>query len=177
MIELILVFMYVGLFTIGGGLVAIPLIQQEVVARGWISIQDFIEMIAIAESTPGPIGINIATYVGYIRYGIPGAILATVGFVIPSFLVVSFLASLLRKYRTSPLIINWFYFIKAAIIGLIGFAFAQVAISSLFSFEPAFSIHWTSLILVAVLAVIFRLLQKWPWLVIIIGAILGMVFL
>ncbi len=177
MLELILVFMYVGLFTIGGGLVAIPLIQQEVVARGWISIQDFIEMIAIAESTPGPIGINVATYVGYIRFGIPGAILATVGFVIPSFLVVSFLASLLRKYRNSPLIVNWFYFIKAAIIGLIGFAFAQVAIASLISTEPVFSIHWISLILVAVLAFIFRFLQKWPWLVIIIGAILGMIFL
>lgn len=177
MIELILVFMYVGLFTIGGGLVAIPLIQQEVVSRGWITIHDFIEMIAIAESTPGPIGINVATYVGYTQYGIPGAILATVGFVIPSFLIVSFLASLLRKYRKSPLVVNWFYFIKAAIIGLIGFAFAQVALASLVTMEPTFSINWISLILVAVLAVIFRLLQKLPWLVIIIGAILGMLFL
>ena len=94
MIQLILVFLYIGLFTIGGGMVAIPLIQQIVVERDWISLADFYGMVAIAESTPGPIGINIATYVGYDQFGVGGALLATISFIIPSFLIVSALSDL-----------------------------------------------------------------------------------
>ena len=106
MIELMLVFFYIGLFTIGGGLVAIPLVQQQVVERGWISLSDFYGMVAVAESTPGPIGINIATYVGYDQFGVIGALLATISFILPSFMIVSFLAGLLIKYRTSKIVIN-----------------------------------------------------------------------
>ncbi|MBU1145800.1 MAG: chromate transporter [Firmicutes bacterium] len=177
MIELILLFIYVGLFTIGGGMVAIPLIQQEVVARGWLTLNEFISMVAIAQSTPGPIGINVATYVGFEHFGILGAIAATFGFVLPSFLIVSSLANLLRKHRSSSLVINWFYFIKAGIIGLIGYAFVKVVLITVISVDPVFSIDWIALLLLLVLTVIFKLLKKLPWLVIVIGAILGMLFL
>ena len=178
MIELMLVFFYIGLFTIGGGLVAIPLVQQQVVERGWISLSDFYGMVAVAESTPGPIGINIATYVGYDQFGVIGALLATISFILPSFMIVSFLAGLLIKYRTSKIVINWFLYIKAAIVGLIGYALVNVII---FVFVEDINsikeVDVTSLILLAVLAVFYYFLRKKPWIVIIIGGVLGAIFL
>ena len=175
MIELILIFLYVGLFTIGGGMVAIPLIQQQVVERGLISFDEFIAMLAIAESTPGPIGINIATYVGFSQFHILGAIAATTAFIIPSFLIVSALAGLLKKYRYSLLVIYWFYYLKAVIIGLIGYAAVNIFIHAVVvEGFPNLQLDYKALGLIAVLAVWYRLFQKKPWLLIIIGALLGM---
>lgn len=173
MIELILVFLYVGLFTIGGGMVAIPLIQQQVVDRGLLSLSDFYAMVAIAQSTPGPIGINVATYVGFELFSIPGAIVATAAFILPSFLIVSLLAGLLRKYRQSVLVIHWFIYVKAAIIGLIGYALVKVIDLAFVSYSPQLVIDWKALILCGVLAVIYYFLRKRPWIVIVIGAVLG----
>jgi len=173
MIELILVFLYVGLFTIGGGMVAIPLIQQQVVDRGLLSLHDFYAMVAIAQSTPGPIGINVATYVGFELFSIPGAIIATVAFILPSFLIVSLLAGLLRKYRQSPLVIHWFIYLKAAIIGLIAYALVKVALLAFVSYDPNLVIDWKALILCGVLAIVYYFLRKKPWIVIVLGAVLG----
>ena len=176
MLELILVFLYVGLFTIGGGMVAIPLIQQQVVERGLLSYDEFIAMIAIAESTPGPIGINIATFVGYSLFSFAGAIAATTAFILPSFLIVSFLAGLLKKYRHSLLVIYWFYYLKAVIIGLIGYAAVSVLIHSVvIESEPAFTFDLKALILIPILAVLYVKFKKRPYIVIAIGAIFGMI--
>jgi len=175
MIALILVFLYIGLFTIGGGMVAIPLIQQIVVERGWISLSDFFGMVAIAESTPGPIGINIATYVGFDQFGIPGALIATISFIIPSFLIVSVLSDLLKKYRYSPIVKNWFLYLKASIIGLIGYAFVNVADYALFQTEEWIDLK--ALILLVGLSVVYYFLRKKPWIVIIIGGVCGALFL
>lgn len=175
MIALILVFLYIGLFTIGGGMVAIPLIQQIVVERGWISLSDFFGMVAIAESTPGPIGINIATYVGFDQFGIPGAIVATISFIIPSFVIVSLLSDLLKKYRYSPIVKNWFLYLKASIIGLIGYAFVNVADYALFQTEEFIDVKAS--ILLVILAVIYYFLRKKPWIVIVIGGVCGALFL
>ncbi|MBN2299616.1 MAG: chromate transporter [Acholeplasmataceae bacterium] len=177
MIELILVFLYVGLFTIGGGMVAIPLIQQQVVDRGLISIADFYAMVAIAESTPGPIGINVATYVGFELFSFVGALVATTAFILPSFLIVSFLAGLLKKYRQSLLVIHWFYYVKAAIVGLIGYALIKVVFIAFISYDPNLVIDWKAVILFIVLLGAFYFLKKIPWLVILLGAILGMIIL
>lgn len=173
MIELFFVFFYVGLFTIGGGMVAIPLIQQEVVVRGWLTVSEFTTMIGIAQSTPGPIGINVATYVGFERFGVFGALIATIGFVTPSFLIVSFLAGLLRKYRTHALVVNWFYYIKAAVIGLIGYSLVVVAIDTLSISSAVWELDWKALVFLAVMFFIYWLLRKKPWLVIIVGGVLG----
>jgi len=176
MIELILIFLYVGLFTIGGGMVAIPLIQQQVVARGLITFEEFIAMLAIAESTPGPIGINIATYVGYSQFSILGAVLATTAFILPSFLIVSVLAGLLKKYRYSLLVIYWFYYLKAVIIGLIGYAAVNILMHAVvIDGLPNLSLDYKAIILIIVLAILYRFFYKKPWILIIIGAILGMI--
>lgn len=176
MIEIILIFLYVGLFTIGGGMVAIPLIQQQVVDRGIITFNEFASMIAIAESTPGPIGINIATYVGFSQYGILGAVLATTSFILPSFLIVTLLAGLLKKYRYSLLVVYWFIYLKAVIIGLILFAAMNIFTHGvIIEKEPNLVIDYKSIMLLIILIPIFSYFKKKPWLTILIGAILGII--
>ncbi|MBO5500664.1 MAG: chromate transporter, partial [Clostridia bacterium] len=90
--ELFLSFLQVGLFSVGGGYVAIPLIQQQVVTQhGWLPMSIFNDLVTIAEMTPGPIGINAATFVGVRVGGFPGALVASLGFILPSLLIVSLL--------------------------------------------------------------------------------------
>lgn len=170
-IRLVFVFIYIGLFTIGGGMVAIPLIQQEVVDRGWITLSNFYQMVAVAESTPGPIGINIATFVGFDQFNILGAVVATTSFILPSFLIVSLLSKLIRKYRESDLVINWFMYLKAAIVGLIGFALINV-IGYVFVDETQ-PFDYKALLLLIALAIMYYFLRKKPWIMIIVGGVLG----
>ncbi|MGD9909714.1 MAG: chromate transporter [Candidatus Izemoplasmatales bacterium] len=178
MILLFFVFFYVGLFTIGGGMVAIPLILQQVVhTHHWLSEADFYSMVAIAQSTPGPVGINVATYVGYEMFGVVGSLIATIGFVTPSFVIVSFLAGLLRKYRNAPLVQNWFLYIKAAIIGLIGYTLVAMTLKIIFHNDGQMFVDYKDILFLVALSVIFYFLRKKPWIVIIIGGILGMIFL
>ncbi len=175
-IELMFVFFKVGLFTIGGGMVAIPLIQQEVVERGLISSVEFYNMVAIAESTPGPIGINIATYVGYSQLGIAGTLITTISFIIPSFFIVSFLAGILTKYRKSKLVTNSLMYIKAAIIGLIGYSLVNV-ILHVFGDYTVESFQIEPILLLVLLSFIYYNFKEKPWMVIVFGAIAGVLFL
>lgn len=178
MILLFLVFVYVGLFTIGGGMVAIPLILQQVVhTHGWLSEADFYSMVAIAQSTPGPVGINVATYVGFEMYGVLGSVIATIGFILPSFVIISFLASLLRKYRNTSLVQHWFMYIKAAIIGLIGYTLVAMILKIIFHNDTTIYVDYKDIIFFVVLTVIFYFLRKRPWVVILLGGFLGIFFL
>jgi chromate transporter len=86
-IELFITFFKIGLFTIGGGYAMIPLIQQEMIGHGWLTLQEIVDIIAISEMTPGPFAINTATFVGIRTGGIIGAVFSTVGVVLPSFIV------------------------------------------------------------------------------------------
>lgn len=174
MLELLLIFLYIGFFTIGGGMVAIPLVQQQVVDRGFITEELFHKMIAIAESTPGPIGINIATFVGFELHGILGAILLTFAFILPSFIIVSLLAKLIIKYRSSIFVAYWFLYVKIAIVGLIMYTMSKIAISA---FVGSSGFDFKVLGIFSALVVIFYFLRKKPLLVILIGAVLGMIFL
>ena len=98
-LQLFCVFFKIGAFTFGGGYAMIPIIQRETVEnKGWISDDDIHDIIAIAESTPGPIAINSATFVGYRVAGVFGAAFATFGVVLPSYLLISAIAYLLREF-------------------------------------------------------------------------------
>lgn len=178
MIKLIIVFFSIGLFTIGGGMVAIPIVQQEVVSRGWISIGDFYQMIAVAESTPGPIGINIATYVGYDQFGVIGAIISTTSFILPSFSIIVLLSKYILEYRESELMTKWFLYLKSAIVGLIAFALVNV-VDYVFVKDTTSvqDFDFKALILLGVLSVCYYFLRKKPWVVIILGGVLGALFL
>ena len=96
--ELLLVFLKIGAFTFGGGYAMIPLIQREMVDnKKWISEKDILDIVAISESTPGPIAVNAATFVGYHVAGVAGATAATVGVVLPAFCIIACLAAILPK--------------------------------------------------------------------------------
>ena len=115
-LSLFLTFMKIGAFTFGGGYAMIPLIQREIVEeKQWIGESDLLDMIAIAESTPGPIAINAATYVGYHTAGMLGAIAATFGVVLPSFVIIYSISLFLDNFLELTLIANAFKGIKIAV--------------------------------------------------------------
>jgi len=121
-LELFLTFFYIGAFTIGGGLVALTLMQQQLLEPGFISPERFFSMVAVSESTPGPIGINMATYLGFEFHGIPGAVIATAGTVLPSLIVILIIARFLHAWREIPLVRAAFYGIRAGTTGMIAVA-------------------------------------------------------
>ena len=120
--ELFFTFLYVGAFTIGGGLVALTLMQQQLVNNGLITPERFYSMVAISESTPGPIGINMATYLGFEFHGIPGALVATAGTVLPSLVVIIIIARVFHVWREHPWVRAMFYGLRAGTTGLIAVA-------------------------------------------------------
>ena len=121
-LELFLTFFKIGLFTFGGGYAMLPLIQKEVLAHDWMEIEEVINFIAISESTPGPFAINCATYVGMETGGIPGAICATLGVVLPSFIVILAVARFYKKFKESKIVTSVMTGLRPAVIGLIGSA-------------------------------------------------------
>ncbi len=132
-ISLFLVFFKIGLFSLGGGYAMIPLIQTEMQNAGWIDTKEFADIVSISQMTPGPIGINVATYVGFRTAGIPGSICATMGVFLPSFLLIMMAASFLGKFRENQIVKAIFSGIKPATIGLIFIAalfFAQISVFS-----------------------------------------------
>lgn len=118
--SLFAIFLKIGAFTFGGGYAMIPLIQREVVEKKeWISNEDILDVVAIAESTPGPIAINAATFVGYKVGGAKGALAATFGVVLPSFVIISVLAAVLQQFQDNY-VIQWSFFgIRAGVLALI----------------------------------------------------------
>lgn len=113
-------FFKIGLFSVGGGLATLPLLQELIHKYGWITEDQLLNMIAISESTPGPIGVNTATFVGYQVAHIPGAVIATLGIVTPSVLVIVLLTGWLRRYKDHPVLNSAFSGVRPAVGGLIG---------------------------------------------------------
>ena len=112
--------MKIGLFTFGGGYAMIALLESELVTkRGWIDREEFLDVVAIAESTPGPIAINAATYVGFRRAGVIGAIIATLGVTIPSFSIIYIISLLFDSFLSITLVEYAFRGIQACIVYLI----------------------------------------------------------
>ena len=118
--QLFASFFRIGAFTFGGGYAMIPLIQTETVEkRGWVSDEDILEIVAIAESTPGPIAINSATFLGYRVAGVAGALCATLGVALPSFVIIVAISYLLREFAQIPVVKYAFEGIRAGVLALI----------------------------------------------------------
>ena len=118
--PLFVTFFRIGAFTFGGGYAMIPLVQREVAEkRKWVTDDDILEILAIAESTPGPIAVNMATFVGYRMGGVLGAALATAGVVLPSILIISVIALLLRQFADLTPVRYAFYGIRAGVLALL----------------------------------------------------------
>lgn len=118
--SLFLTFFKIGAFTFGGGYAMIPLIQKEIAKkRKWITDENILDIITIAESTPGPISVNAATFVGYKLYGILGAFLATLGLILPSFIIILIISSVLKEFQDIQIIKYAFDGIKIGVLALV----------------------------------------------------------
>ena len=126
-------FFKTGLFAVGGGMATLPFLKAMGESFGWFTYSDLMNMLAISESTPGPIGINMATYVGYTVGGVPGAVIATLGEVTPSIVVILIVAILLKNFRNNRYVNMAFYGLRPASTGLIGAACVAVFLEVLTS--------------------------------------------
>ena len=127
-LQLFVTFLQIGAFTFAGGDAMIPIIQKEIVEKKkWITDDDILEIIAIAESTPGPIAINSATFIGYRKAGFFGAMFATLGVVIPSFVIITLVALLLRQFYDYPIVQDAFRGIRVGVVVLIANAVYSLA--------------------------------------------------
>ncbi|NLY10870.1 MAG: chromate transporter [Firmicutes bacterium] len=135
LLHIFLAFFKIGFFTIGGGYAMLPLIQYEIEKYGWLTVQEFVDIVAIAEMTPGPIAINAATFVGFRNAGVIGSIVATLGVSLPSFIIIVALSKFWEKYKDHPVMVAIFSGIRPVMAGLIASAAIFIAKAALFS-EP-----------------------------------------
>ena len=119
LIKLFFAFFKIGLFTFGGWYAMIPLIQEEVTKNGWLTAEEVIDIVGIAESTPGPIAVNLATFVGTSQMGFLGALIATVGVILPSFIIILLIAIIFKKIMDNKYVKSILKGINPVIIGLI----------------------------------------------------------
>lgn len=159
--ELFFTFFKIGAFTFGGGYAMLPFIQAEVQQKGWMALQDLVNFIAVSESTPGPFAVNIATYVGAETGGFLGACFATIGVVLPSFVIILIIARCLKKFQNSSLVKGCLSGLKPAVVGLI--AASLLSIGQTVFFPDGF--YWTVFLSPAFLCsfVIFTLMLFLQW--------------
>lgn len=141
-IELFLAFLKIGAFSFGGGYAAMPLIQSQVIDKyGWLSTKDFTDLVTISQMTPGPIAVNAASFVGNLVGGVPGAIIATLGVILPSCIFVTVLAYLYNKYRNLTIMQGVLSFLRPTVVALILVAGIDILLPAVFpkgviSFAP-----------------------------------------
>ena len=162
----------------------IPLIQRETVEnKKWISEDDILDIVALAESTPGPLGVNMATYVGFSSAGIAGGVAATLGLVFPSVVIVLVIAAFLQKFRQSKVVDGIFYGLRAASVALITSAMLQVAQIAFTRFDNlsanSWDFHWMAFVLAVVIFVLIKftpLKKLHPICFIALAAVAGIIF-
>ena len=177
-------FFKIGLFAVGGGMATIPFLYDLSDRTGWFTHTQLADMIAISESTPGPIGVNMATYVGYEMNGILGSVFTTLGFVAPSIIIIIVVSVFLQRFRNNRYVESAFYGLRPASSGLIASAALSVATVALltdgWSFGTLFgSIRWQAVALAVFLAVVTNLKQTKKWHPIVFlgfSAVVGIVF-
>lgn len=172
-LELFLSFLQVGTFSVGGGYAAMPVIKAQVVEKyGWLTMNEFTDLITIAEMTPGPIAVNSATFVGIRIAGIPGAIIATFGCILPSMVILSILAKLYYKYKTLSTIQHVLAALRPAVVALIAGAGVSILMMVLWHGASVTFDHidWIGL---GLFAAAFFVLRKWKLNPILVMALCG----
>lgn len=180
-------FFKIGMFSVGGGMATLPFLYDISDKTGWFTHAQLADMIAVAESTPGPIGINMATYTGYTTGGIPGAVLATLGMIMPGMIIVTVIVAILEKFRHNRYVEAAFYGLRPASTGLI--AAAGILVVKIALLDPDLYgatgkildiFNFKALILAAVLIVLTRCVKKTkklhPIVFIAFSAVVGIVF-
>ena len=159
-------FFKTGLFAVGGGMATLPFLYDMSAHTGWFTQARLADMIAVSESTPGPIGVNMATYVGFETAGVPGAVVATLGLICPSIIIILLIARVLKQFRESKTVDAIFYGLRPCSIALIAAAGLLVARVTFLNqdalaagFNPAELLRWKELLLAAVLLVLTRFVK------------------
>ena len=175
-------FFKTGLFAVGGGLATIPFLHEMIVKYGWFSEDMLATMIAVSESTPGPMGINMATYLGFLVEGVLGGIVTTLSLVAPSLIIIILVAKALDKFKESQLVKDLFYGIRPAVVGFIISACMSIFLMTLLNIEKfkADGNVWhlfdpLNMALVAVFYYIFKKYKPHPILIIVACGVLGVV--
>lgn len=176
-------FFLIGLFSIGGGAATIPFLKELGEKTGWFTNIELANMIAVSESTPGAIGVNMSTYVGYTTAGISGGIIATLGLVAPSIIVIIIIAQFLKKFKNNKYVSFCFYGLRAASTALIlaaCYSIFEISILNIDTFNKNHNIldlfHYKGLIFAIILTFFVFKFKKHPILYIFISAIIGIIF-
>lgn len=174
-LELFLTFFKIGLFTIGGGYAMIPMIEDDVIGKGWINEEQLTSFLAISESTPGPFAVNMATFVGFDQGGLLGAFCSTLGVVLPSVIIIVIIAKIINKFLTNKYVDYALKGVRPVVVGLIlavGFSLVYSAVlSNQLSFKD---ISFASIIIMVISFVMLRFKKTSnPILVILVSAVLG----
>ena len=178
-LDLFLAFLKIGLFTFGGGYAMLPMIQEEVAAHGWLNQSDLIDFIAVSESTPGPFAVNIATFIGARTGGIFGSICATLGVVLPSFVIILIVAKCYAKFKSSRLVVGAMNGLKPAVVGLIAAALLSLLQTVFFPAGLSVSVLGTAQFYVSLCifaaAVVLAFKKLHPILIILLSAVIGVI--
>ena len=165
-LQLFWTFFKIGLFTIGGGHAMIPLIMEELVAKGWLSQEVLLDFIAISESTPGPFAVNIATYAGQEVAGIGGSIMCTLGVVLPSLIIIVIIAKFFSRYMNRPVVQEVFDHVSGSVTGLLFSVVLEVGILVMFGMDgvlntESFKPDWIAIgLFLGLLAISFIRIKK-----------------
>ena len=183
-LQLFLTFLEIGAVSFGGGYAMISLIREKTLMHGWLTEEELLNMIAVAESTPGPIAVNMATFVGSSQGGILGSLLATLGVVLPSFIIILIIAALIRNFLKYKGVKAFLGGIRPCVVGLILATAITMLMSTLLSFKSIASTPTPDIkgliifVIIAAAAIIFKKIRKKPLspiLLILISATLGAV--
>lgn len=187
LLKLFFEFFKTGLFAVGGGMATLPFLYDMSERTGWFTQEKLADMIAVGESTPGPIGVNMATYVGFETAGIPGAVIATLGLVCPCVIIILVIARILKQFRENPTVDAVFYGLRPCSVALIAAAGMLVAKITFLNFDNWQTgegllglLHWKAVILSVLLLVLTRrvkaLKKLHPIVFIAASAVIGVAF-
>ena len=181
-LQLFYEFFKTGLFAVGGGLATLPFLEDISQRTGWFTSAQLADMLAISESTPGPIGVNMATYVGFETAGILGSLCATVGLVMPSVILIILVSKVLEKFRSNTYVEAAFYGLRPASVAMVASAGIGVAMTTLLNLTASgFAVlRWRELVLAAVILALTNFVPKvkkfHPIVFIALAAAVGIIF-
>ena len=184
LLEFMFEFLKTGLFAVGGGLATLPFLYAMTDTHSWFTTNDVANMIAISESTPGPMGVNMATYVGFTSFGLLGAIFGPLSLVLPSLVIIILVSKVLDRFKSSQVVQNVFYGLRPASTGLIiaaGLGVAKIALLRFDLYEQTKEVldlvNVKAVILAIAIYVLMKKVEKiHPIAVICIAAIVGIIF-
>ena len=176
-------FFKTGLFAVGGGLATLPFLYDISERTGWFTTSEIADLLAVSESTPGAIGINMSTYAGVHTSGVVGGIVATMGLICPSIIVIIIISNVLKKFQDSELVQKIFYGLRPASLGLIGAAglgVAKIALLNTDVFQESRLLtqlfDWKCIVLAVCIFLVYRKLRHSPIFYILVSAAVGIIF-